>query len=259
MCPRCVLTVAVVQLLSVIFAWKTGQIYFRGSDAVMQGADCRLTISPAHASSGATQYTPRTTQLLTDRSCSTRRGRPIARSNPCHGRKQVVRSSCNFDGTHPPAHCLRYAVYNAIPSFVGGKVPASSVAAAMASPPPLRTCTRAAAHAANLRALRTAVAGYTVLSIVFQVRLPIHACLATAAFPGVASVLPIGRLFVILEFWVGTPFLCCSAGCVTHGEVGFNAAVVSCNCMQDGVLTGLHPSPCCYLRLMYAMLGWHGN
>jgi len=68
--------------------------------------------------------------------------------------------------------CLvtRYAIYNAIPSFVGGKVPASSVASAMASAPPLRACPRAAAHAANLRALRTAVAGYTVLSIVFQVR-----------------------------------------------------------------------------------------
>lgn len=49
-------------------------------------------------------------------------------------------------------------------------MPASSVASAMASAPPLRACPRAAAHAANLRALRTAVAGYTVLSIVFQVR-----------------------------------------------------------------------------------------
>ena len=47
---------------------------------------------------------------------------------------------------------------------------ASSVASAMASPPPLRACPRATAHAANLRALRTAVAGYTVLSVVFQVR-----------------------------------------------------------------------------------------
>ncbi|CAM9162490.1 unnamed protein product, partial [Hapterophycus canaliculatus] len=66
---------------------------------------------------------------------------------------------------------IRYAMYNAIPSFVGGKVPASSVASAMANAPPLRTCPRAAAHAANLRALRTAVAGYTVLSVVFQVAL----------------------------------------------------------------------------------------
>ncbi|CAB1106706.1 unnamed protein product [Ectocarpus sp. CCAP 1310/34] len=64
----------------------------------------------------------------------------------------------------------RYAIYNTIPSFVGGKVPASSVASAMATPPPVRACPRAAAHAANLRALRTAVAGYTVLSVVFQVR-----------------------------------------------------------------------------------------
>lgn len=63
----------------------------------------------------------------------------------------------------------RYAIYNTIPSFVGGKVPASSVASAMATPPPVRACPRAAAHAANLRALRTAVAGYTVLSVVFQV------------------------------------------------------------------------------------------
>ncbi|CAM9883868.1 unnamed protein product [Scytosiphon promiscuus] len=66
---------------------------------------------------------------------------------------------------------IRYAMYNAIPSFVGGKVPASSVASAMANAPPLRACPRAAAHAANLRALRTAVAGYTVLSVVFQVAL----------------------------------------------------------------------------------------
>eukprot|EP00752_Nemacystus_decipiens_P010672 g9503.t1 len=66
---------------------------------------------------------------------------------------------------------IRYAIYNAIPSFVGGKVPAASVASAMASAPPLRACPRATAHAANLRALRTAVAGYTVLSIVFQVTL----------------------------------------------------------------------------------------
>ncbi|CAM9676267.1 unnamed protein product, partial [Ectocarpus sp. 8 AP-2014] len=65
----------------------------------------------------------------------------------------------------------RYAIYNTIPSFVGGKVPASSVASAMATPPPVRACPRAAAHAANLRALRTAVAGYTVLSVVFQVAL----------------------------------------------------------------------------------------
>eukprot|EP00903_Cladosiphon_okamuranus_P010723 g10135.t1 len=66
---------------------------------------------------------------------------------------------------------IRYAIYNAIPSFVGGKVPAANVASAMASAPPLRACPRAAAHAANLRALRTAVAGYTVLSIVYQVTL----------------------------------------------------------------------------------------
>ncbi|CAM9794679.1 unnamed protein product, partial [Laminaria digitata] len=66
---------------------------------------------------------------------------------------------------------LRYAVYNVFPSFVGGKVPPSSVASTMATPPPLRSCPRAAAHATNLRALRTAVAGCTVLSILFQISL----------------------------------------------------------------------------------------
>ena len=69
-----------------------------------------------------------------------------------------------------PVTLCRYAVYNVFPSFVGGKVPPSSVASTMATPPPLRSCPRAAAHATNLRALRTAVAGCTVLSILFQVR-----------------------------------------------------------------------------------------
>ena len=44
-----------------------------------------------------------------------------------------------------------------------------SVASSMASAPPLRSCLRAAAQATNLRALRTAVAGCSVISIIFQV------------------------------------------------------------------------------------------
>lgn len=70
-------------------------------------------------------------------------------------------------------------------------MPAASVASAMASAPPLRACPRAAAHAANLRALRTAVAGYTVLSIVFQVRGGICRVSVCMHAPALLFILPV--------------------------------------------------------------------
>lgn len=51
-------------------------------------------------------------------------------------------------------------------------MPATNVASAMVNGPPVRTCPRAVAHACNLRALRTLVAGCTVIRIALQVQVP---------------------------------------------------------------------------------------